>query len=216
MTDQNFDAMRRAMVESQLRTTGVNDPRVVAAMAMVPREHFVPAERRALAYMDRPVALGGGRELNLPEATGALLTAAEIRASDRVLIVGAATGYCAAVVAEIASQVVALEEDALLLQRARETLAGTGVELAQGPLSQGWAAGAPYDLIVIDGRVEQVPDALVDQLADGGRLACAIHDKGATRLALGRKSGPGFGLDMFADCEAVRLPGFAKPKTFVF
>lgn len=216
MTEQKFDAMRRAMVESQLRPTGVSDPRVVAAMAMVPRERFVPADRRALAYMDRPVALGGGRELNLPEATGRLLTAAAIQPSDRTLVVGAATGYTAAVVAEISLQVIALEEDKGLIQVARHALAGSGVELVEGPLSEGWAAGAPYDLIVIDGRVERVPDALVDQLLDGGRLVCATSEKGATRLALGRKSGGGFGLDLFADCEAVTLPGFAKPKTFVF
>lgn len=216
MTELNFDAMRRAMVESQLRTTGVNDPRVVAAMAMVARERFVPAEWRALAYMDRPVPLGHGRELNLPEATGALLTAAEIRPSDRVLIVGAATGYTAAVVAEIALQVTALEENEALIGLGRDALAGSGVELAHGPLNQGWTAGAPYDLIIVDGLVEQVPDILTEQLADGGRVACALLDRGASRLAIGRKSGAGFGLDLFADCDAVALPGFAKPKTFVF
>src|SRR4051812_47352164 len=106
MTEQNFEAMRRGMVESQLRTTGVNDPRVIAAMAVVPRERFVPVERRALAYMDRPVALGGGRSLNLPEATGALLTAAAVRASDKVLLVGAASGYTAALLDRLAGQVV--------------------------------------------------------------------------------------------------------------
>ncbi len=216
MTEQNFETMRRAMVESQLRTTGVNDPRVVAAMAMVPRERFVPAEWQALAYMDRPVPLGSGRELNLPEATGALLTAAAIRPSDKVLIVGAATGYTAAVVADIALQVTALEENEALIDQGRAALAGTGVQLAQGPLAEGWSAGAPYDLIIVDGLVEQVPDALIEQLADGGRLACALLDRGASRLAIGRKSGAGFGLDLFADCDASPLPGFAKPKTFVF
>jgi protein-L-isoaspartate(D-aspartate) O-methyltransferase len=216
MTELDFEAMRRAMVESQLRTTGVNDPRVVAAMAMVPRERFVPVERRALAYMDRPVAVGNGRELNLPEATGALLTAAEIRPSDRVLIVGAATGYTAALVAEIALQVTALEEDEALIAQGRDALAGTGVELAHGLLNQGWAAAAPYDLIIVDGLIEQVPDALIAQLSEGGRLACALLDQGASRLAVGRKSGAAFGLDLFADCDAAALPGFAKPKAFVF
>lgn len=216
MTELNYETMRRAMVESQLRTTGVNDPRVVAAMAMVPRERFVPAEWRALAYMDRPVPLGHARELNLPEATGALLTAADLRSQDRVLIVGAGTGYTAAVVAEIALDVTALEENEALVEQAREALAGLGVQLAQGPLNQGWAAAAPYDLIIVDGLIEQVPDALVAQLADGGRLACALLDGGASRLAIGRKSGTGFGLDLFADCDAVALPGFAKPKAFVF
>lgn len=216
MTEQNFEAMRRAMVESQLRTTGVNDPRVVAAMAVVPRERFVPADRRALAYMDRPVALGGGRALNLPEATGLLLTAAAIRPVDRVLLVGAATGYTAALLERLAGSVVALEQDAELLAAAREALADSAVELVEGPLDQGWSAGAPYDLILVDGLVEQVPETLVAQLVEGGRLAGAVLNNGASRLALGFKSGTGFGLDLFADCEAAPLPGFARPKSFVF
>jgi protein-L-isoaspartate(D-aspartate) O-methyltransferase len=214
MTDQSFEAMRRAMVESQLRTTGVNDPRVIAAMSAVPRERFVPEERRALAYMDRPVALGGGRELNLPEATGLLLTAAQVTRRDRVLLVGAATGYTAALLQQLAGIVVALEEDARLAGVARGLL--QNVEIVEGPLNQGWSAAAPYDLIFIDGAIEQVPDALIDQLAEDGRLAAAIRENGATRLGLGRKAGTGFGMDLFADCEASPLPGFAKPKTFVF
>ena len=119
MTEQNFEAMRRAMVESQLRTTGVSDPRVIAAMAETPRERFVPAERRALAYTDRPVTLGEGRALNPPEATGRLLTAADVRPADHVLIVGAATGYTAALLARLAGHVAALEEDPALLAQAR-------------------------------------------------------------------------------------------------
>jgi protein-L-isoaspartate(D-aspartate) O-methyltransferase len=216
MTEQNFEAMRRAMVESQLRTTGVNDPRVIAAMAEVPRERFVPVERRGVAYADRPVALGGGRALNIPEATGLMLTAAAVRASDKVLLVGAASGYTAALLDRLAAHVVALEEDSALLSFARENLAGSRVELVEGPLNQGWTAAAPYDLIFVDGLIEQVPDALVAQLADGGRLACAVLDRQTSRLAVGRKSGTGFGLDLFADCEAAVLPGFVRPKTFVF
>lgn len=217
MTEQNFEAMRRAMVESQLRTTGVNDPRVVAAMAAVPRERFVPEDRRALAYMDRPVTLGGGRELNLPEATGRLLTAAQLTAHDRVLLVGAATGYAAALLDRLAGSVVALESDPALVAVARDALADAGkVELVEGPLAEGWPAGAPYDVIFIDGLIERIPDTLVTQLADNGRLACALLDRGMSRLALGRRSGDSFGVDLFADCEAVALPGFAQPKTFTF
>lgn len=215
MTDLSFEAMRRAMVESQLRTTGVSDARVVAAMATVPRERFVPAERHALAYMDRPIALGGGRELNLPEATGKLLTAAQIGPDDHILVVGAGSGYTAALAAELARSVVALEENEALAEAAETAVAGR-VQLVRGALVEGWAAAAPYDVVLIDGLVEHVPDALPAQLADGGRLACAILDRGASRLAIGRKTGAAFGLDLFADCEASPLPGFAKPKTFVF
>jgi protein-L-isoaspartate(D-aspartate) O-methyltransferase len=185
-------------------------------MAEVPRERFVPVERRALAYMDRPVALGADRALNTPEATGLMLTAAAVRTSDKVLLVGAASGYTAAVLDRLAAQVVAVEEDPALLTFARENLAGSRVELVEGPLSQGCAGSAPYDLVFVDGLIEQVPDALVAQLADGGRLACALLDRQTSRLAIGRKSGAGFGVDMFADCEAVALPGFARPKSFVF
>jgi protein-L-isoaspartate(D-aspartate) O-methyltransferase len=216
MTEHNYEAMRRAMVESQLRTTGVNDPRVVAAMAAIPRERFVPPEWRALAYIDRPVPLGHGRELNLPEATGRLLTAAQVAKGERVLLVGAATGYTAALLAELGAAVVALEEQRDLIAFAREALAGAGIRLAEAPLVEGWAPEAPYDLIFIDGAVEQVPEVLLGQMVEGGRLAAAIHERGATRLGLGRKSGAGFGMDLFADCESVRLPGFEKPKSFVF
>jgi len=216
MTEQNFEAMRRAMVESQLRTTGVNDARVIAAMAAVPRERFVPAEWRALAYMDRPVPLGHGRELNLPEATGRLLTVAQVSRGDRVLLVGAGSGYTAALLSELGARVVALEVQPDLRAMAREALQGGAVQVVEGPLHEGWAGSAPYDLIFIDGLVEQVPEVLLAQLVDGGRLATAIYEKGATRLALGRKAGAGFGMDLFADCEAVRLPGFERPKTFVF
>jgi protein-L-isoaspartate(D-aspartate) O-methyltransferase len=216
MTEQNYDLMRRAMVESQLRTTGVSDPRVVAAMASVPRERFVPDERRALAYIDRPVDLGGGRALNLPEATGRLLTAARVMPEDRVLVIGAASGYAAALLADLAGHVVALDCDAALVAAARAALADTAVEMVEGPLAEGWAAGGPYDLIFIDGLIGHVPDALVAQLAEGGRLAAAIEDHGASRLGIGRRSGTGFGVDLFADCEAVRLPGFDRPRTFTF
>lgn len=209
--NQDFDQMRRAMVSSQLRPNAVNEPRVVAAMADVPRERYVPAERCAMAYADRLVPIGGGRFLNTPMATGRLLSEARPLPIDRVLVVGAATGYTAAVLAQLGASVVALEEDAALTP-VREA----GVTPVSGPLAEGWAEAAPYDLIVIDGVVEFVPQALIDQLADGGRLATAIVERGVTRLAIGRKSGAGFGMVSFADAEAAPLPGFSKPPEFVF
>ncbi|KQN03896.1 protein-L-isoaspartate O-methyltransferase family protein [Sphingomonas sp. Leaf25] len=210
----DFDAMRHAMVVSQLRTSAVSDPRVVEAMGDVPREAFVPAAQAGVAYRDAALPLGGGRAINAPLILGRLLTAAEIVADDRVLIIGAATGYSAAVTARIAGSVVALEEDAAMVATARGAVAGA--EVVEGPLTQGWAAAAPYDVILIDGAVEQVPDAIVAQLAPGGRLATGIVDRGVTRLALGRKTGGGFGLTEFADLDCVVLPGFARPKTFQF
>lgn len=216
MTEQNYEQMRRAMVASQLRTTAVNDPRVVAAMNAVPRELHVPVENRAIAYIDRPVPLPGGRELNAPMSTGRLLTEAHVQPEDHVLIVGAATGYSAALLAELAASVVALEENATLLDIARQAVKSDKVRFVEGPLNAGWRKGAPYDLILIDGVVEDVPQAIVDQLAEDGRLATAIVDRGVTRLAIGRRAGKSFGYSAFADADAVPLPGFERPKSFVF
>ncbi|HEX8241586.1 MAG TPA: protein-L-isoaspartate O-methyltransferase [Allosphingosinicella sp.] len=216
MTEHAFEHMRRAMVASQLRTTGTNDPRVLAAMGEVPRERFVPADRAPLAYADAVVPLKPGRDFNSPMALGRLLTEASPRPGERVLVVAAATGYAAAVLARLAGPVVAVEEDPELAAQARSNLAGTGVRLVEGPSGRGFPDAAPYDLILIDGAVEFVPDALVGQLADGGRLASGLLENGVTRLAIGRRAGEGFGMAAFADAAAAILPGFAKPRAFKF
>ena len=216
MTEHAFEPMRRAMVASQLRTTGVNDPRVVAAMGEVARERFVPEERRALAYADALVPLGGGRALNPPMALGLLLTEARLTGRERALVVGAGTGYSAALLARLAGSVVALEEDADLAAFARKALAGSGVEVVKGALARGWPKSAPYDFILIDGAVEHVPQALADQVADGGRIALGLVDQGVTRLAIGRVAQGAFGATVFADAEAAILPGFEKPRGFSF
>ena len=216
MTEHNFEHMRRAMVATQLRTTGTNDARVLAAMGEVPRERFVPAQRVSLAYADALVPLKPGRDFNSPMALGRLLTEAAPRPGERALVVAAATGYAAAVLARLVGPVVALEEDSELAALARANLADTEAVLVEGPLAQGWAAEAPYDLILIDGAVETVPDALVAQLAEGGRLAAGLLENGVTRLAIGRRAGEGFGMAAFADAAAAILPGFAKPRAFKF
>ena len=216
MTEHNFEQMRRAMVASQLRTTGVNDPRVVAAMGAVPRERFVPPERCALAYADTLVPIGHGRQLNPPMALGRMLAEARLRGHEKALVIGAATGYSAAVLARLAGSVTAVEEVPELAGFARDALAGTGVELVEGPLNQGHAAGAPYDFILIDGAVEHVPQAIVDQLADGGEFALALLDEGVTRLCVGRVVGGAFGTTAVSDAAAAVLPGFEKPRGFSF
>ncbi|MEG3151409.1 protein-L-isoaspartate O-methyltransferase [Sphingomonas sp. ZT3P38] len=217
MDSDRFEAMRHAMVASQLRTNAVSDARVVAAMARVPREAFLPAEVRAIAYRDTAVPLGRERYQNVPIATGRLLTEAYLLPTDRVLLVGAAGGYTAAVLAELVAQVVAVESDPGLAADAQTALgAYTNVTLVEGALEAGHAAGAPYDVLVIDGAVEQVPDALVAQLAAGGRVVAGIADRGITRLSSGRKTAGGFGLLDFADIDCVSLPGFARAKTFTF
>lgn len=212
MTETNFASMRAAMVESQLRTSDVSDVRVVEAMGKVPREDFVPSERKAMAYIDRPVPLGNGRSLNPPLATGRLLTEAAIKRGEKVLLIGAASGYTAAVLAQMGADVTAVE-DAELLTQANPPL---GVTFVTGSLAAGHPAGAPYNVIVIDGAVEEVPSSLIDQLVEGGRLTTGIFDNGVSRLAFGRKSASAFGLTHIADIEMVLLPEFTKPKTFVF
>lgn len=216
MTEQNFDQMRHAMVASQLRTNAVDDPRVIDAVARVARERHVPDARKAAAYTDRAIPLANGRALNPPLTTARLINEAQPQAGERVLLVGAATGYAAALLGQLVGSVTALEEDEALLATARGAVKAKAVGFVTGPLNQGWAEGAPYDLILVDGAIAHVPDALVDQLADGGRLATAILDRGVARLSIGRKSGKGFGLSAFVDAEAVTLPGFASPKTFTF
>ncbi|WP_442681181.1 protein-L-isoaspartate O-methyltransferase family protein [Sphingomonas sp. ASY06-1R] len=213
MTEHNFEQMRRAMVDSQLRTTAVNDPRVVAAMGEVPRERYVPAAQAAIAYLDTALAVAPGRSIPAPMILGRLLTEARVKPSDRVLVVGANTGYAAAVLATLAASVIALEEDASLLADASLPAQVTPVS---GPLGAGWPEAALYDLILFDGAVEQVPPAIVAQLVDGGRIAAPIVEDGITRLAIGRKAGGAFGMITFADAEAPVLPGFAVRKGFTF
>ena len=213
----SFETMRHAMVQSQLRTNAVNDPRVVTAMAKVAREAFVPESARRLAYRDTAVAIGNGRYLNLPIATGKLLTEAYLEPTDKVLLIGAAGGYTAAVLAGLVRSVVAVESDADLAAHARQALgAYANVELVEGPLDQGHAAGAPYDVLVVDGGVEALPESLVGQVAAGGRVVTGLIERGVPRLASGRTIKNGFGLRAFADIDCVPLPGFAVPRGFAF
>ncbi len=212
-----FEAMRHAMVASQLRTSGVNDARVVEAMAVTPREEFLPEAHRAIAYRDTLLPLFGGRRHNSPLATGLLLTHAEIAPSDRVLLIGAAGGYAAALLAQIAGSVVAVEEETSLAALARTALGRYGnVEVVEGPLAAGADKAGPYDLLIVDGAVEHLPDALLAQLKPGGRVATGVVDRGVTRLATGRRTEGGFGLIDFLDIECAVLPGFERLRTFQF
>jgi len=216
MTEHVFEPMRRAMVATQLRTTGVNDPRVVAAMGAVPRERFVPDDRLALAYADALVPVAPGRALNPPMALGRMLTEARLGGGERALVIGAATGYSAALLARLVASVVALEEEDELVAFARTALEGSSVELVKGPLARGYAKGGPYDFILLDGAVEVVPPAIVAQVADGGTIALALLDEGVSRLAIGRVVAGAFGATVFADAETAPLPGFARPHSFSF
>jgi protein-L-isoaspartate(D-aspartate) O-methyltransferase len=208
----DYAAARQAMVDSQLRPQGVNDPSVVDAMSLVPREQFVPDDVRPLAYIDRSLPIGEGRSMPAPAVLGRLLTALAPLNGERALVVGAGTGYSAAIMRELGLAVSAVESSASLAAAARTN----GINVIEGPLGKGAKASAPYDLILIDGAVEHIPDELVDQLADGGRLGAAVVDRGITRLVIGRKVAGSFGSVSIADAATPALPGFERPRAFTF
>ena len=217
MTD--FAAARRHMVDGQVRTADVTDLRIQAAMLEIPRENFAPPALAPLAYLDLdlPVGEGGSRRLLKPMVLAKLIHAADVAPSDRVLDVGCATGYGAAVLARIASQVVALEVDAGLAQAARSALAGRhNVSLVTGPLSAGWPQGAPYDVILLEGATEVVPQAFLDQLKNGGRLVCVLSNGPGAKAMLYCRSGDELGGRPIFDANATVLPGFAKAPVFAF
>ena len=222
MTD--FAAARRMMVDGQVRTADVTDLRLIAAMIELPRERFVPERNAALAYLDfdLPASDGEGRAgrcLLKPMVLAKLIQLAEIEQTDRVLDVGCATGYSSALLAHLAGSVVALEQDPALSRRAEQTIAELGivnVQVVVGPLIAGWPAAEPYDVIVLQGGTEIVPETLLAQLKDGGRLVCALGS-GPLRKAMLYRSieGEVSGRPAF-DAAAPLLPGFARQPAFVF
>lgn len=214
----DFTAMRRVMVESQLRPSDVNDPVVIGAMAVTPREDFVPDARQATCYMDRAVPLGtAGRMLNPPLAAGLMLDRAQLRSDDNVLIVGAGTGYLAALLSPLVASVVALEEDKTLAAAAKTNLKDyQNIGVVTGDLGKGHAKKGPYSLIFIDGAAEILPEALTKQLTENGRLLTGLVEDGVTRVALGNNRGGVFGIVSFADSDVTPLPHFAAPKKYEF
>jgi protein-L-isoaspartate(D-aspartate) O-methyltransferase len=208
----DYAAARRAMIESQLRPIGVTDPIVLDAMGKVERERFLPSHTRPLAYVDRAVAMGGGRFLPAASVLGQLLTQMMPKMGQRALVIGSGTGYSAAVLKAMGLDVVALESSTELAETAREL----GIDTVVGPLAAGHKKGAPYHQILLDGAVEYIPDAIVEQLADGGRLGTALVDHGVARLVGGRKAGGAFGYLSIADAGTPALPGFNRPRAFTF
>jgi protein-L-isoaspartate(D-aspartate) O-methyltransferase len=227
----DFRAARRAMVDGQVRTNGVTNLDLIEAMLDVPREAFVPERLAALAYLDLDLSLpagdGAARYLLKPMVTAKLIQAADIGAKDRVLVVGSATGYSAAVVSRLAEAVVALEENPALADAARAVLGRLGfaaVTPAVGRLVDGWPAAAPFDVILIEGGVEVLADALFGQLAEGGRLVAVMYcgqDGGRLEGRVGKATlfrsvrGEVGGRPLF-DSAAPLLPGFAKAPAFIF
>ena len=207
------EEMRRNMVDSQLRTSGVNTPWIVAAMLATPREAFV-ADASSAVYMDRSFPLGGGRMLNPPVAAGQMLMVAEPKPTDRVLLIGAGTGYLAALLVRKVASLVAVEETAVLADNFAASL--PDVQLLRSAHNTGAPDNAPFDLIIIDGAINELPQTLTGQLVDGGRVVTGITDGPVSRLATGVKRGSHLALRTVADMEIAALPGFARAKEFVF
>jgi protein-L-isoaspartate(D-aspartate) O-methyltransferase len=215
-----FADARTCMVDSQIRPNRVTDPRILAAMRRLPREQFVPANVVSLAYADEDVPLGKGRFLMEPMIFAKLLQAANLIENENVLIVGAGTGYSAAVLAACGCRVTALEDDPALLAIAGRILPveAPGVTLVSGPLAAGWSKNAPYDLILIDGAVPEIPPALAAQTRrETGRIIAAIHTPGrVTQAVIAEATAAGLGLSTLFDCATPAIPSMEKTPAFAF
>ena len=207
---------RLHMVNSQLRTSDVHDARVLAAFLDTPRERFVASPMANLAYLDQDVAASGpeGRKLLAPRALALLLQAADVQPGDRALEVGGGSGYGAALLASLGAKAVALETNSAA---ARAALSGVdSVEIVEGDLAKGCAAKGPYDVILVNGAVQNMPPALLDQLAVGGRLVAIDAREGSGRGVILEKSASGHGERAFFDARADILPGFERALAFAF
>jgi protein-L-isoaspartate(D-aspartate) O-methyltransferase len=214
----DFATLRRMMVDGQVRTADVTDRPLIQAMLDVPRERFLPPAQAGLAYLDLDLPVGtAGRRLLKPMVLAKMLQALDVSAGTRVLDVGCATGYAAAVMARLGASVVALEEERGLAAQAKANLAGLGaVTLVEGRLADGDAARAPYDAILVEGAIELDPGPLCRQLADGGRLICILGAGPAAKVTMFRRDADDITPRIIFDAAGSALPGFAKPAAFAF
>ena len=216
----DYAVARLNMIEGQIRPNKVTDGRVLAAMAEVPRERFVPKKLQGAAYVDEDLAVAPGRHLMEPAVFARLLQAAAIAPTDLVLDIGCATGYSTAVLARLAATVVAVESDGGLAKTAVALLAELDADNAvvvEGELKAGYAKQAPYDAIVLGGAVEQVPPAITDQLAEGGRLAAVVADGSSVGVGVLMLRARGALLRrVLFDAAVPPLPGFEAERGFVF
>lgn len=221
----DFNRLRQSMVDSQIRPNDVTDLRIIAAMLEVPRERFVPASRADLAYLDDDLPLndaGSGstpRYLIEPMVLAKLIQALDLSGNERVLDVGCATGYSSALLRQLTAEVVAIESDPDLAATARGILAElavAAVQVVSGPLINGVPEAGPYDAILLNGSVEYVPDALLDQLREAGRLVAVIRSGPLGRATLHRRIDGDVSRRPLFDAAIPMLPGFEVPRGFVF
>jgi len=223
----DFNAARHNMVESQLRPNNVTEPRLIETMGQLPREVFVPSARRSTAYCDECIEVSsadgdgqGARYLMEPMTFGRLVQLSAVGKDDLVLDVGCTTGYSAAVLGNLADSVVAVEATEAMVEEAGNHLSEMGVDNAAvlvGKLNEGCPQQGPYDVIVLEGAVEHVPDGLLSQLKDGGRLVAVIEQGGVGQVRLFQKSGSTISERSGLGANAKPLPGFeAAREEFVF
>ncbi len=216
----DYAARRHSMVENQIRTNRVTDPLVIEAMDGIPREAFVPDEMKGIAYLDEDIPIGGGRYLMEPLVIARLLQAAEIKPEDVILDIGCGSGYVSAVMARMANVVVALESDSGLAARANSALTNLGLDtvaVVEGPLRDGYVRQAPYDVIFFGGAMAKVPGAIVEQLAEGGRMVAVVTgDQGIGAGTLFLKVGGVVSRREVFNAATPFLPGFEPVKEFTF
>lgn len=213
----DFADRRRTMVDTQIRPSDVTKFPIINAMLEVPRETFVPDAKREAAYADDVVDLGDNRHMPEPRTLAKMLDALNIQAGDAVLDIGAGLGYSSAVAARMAQLVVAVEEDPDMANVAQSLLMEAGADNAvvhAGPLAEGAPEHAPYDVIMVQGAVEQMPEGLLAQLKEGGRIACVFDDRGMGTARIGLKSGGRVSWRFAFNAAADVLPGFAREAEF--
>ncbi len=215
----DFANVRHNMVTSQIRTNRVTDPVVIGAIAALPREAFVPKAMQSLAYRDGDLPVGGDRYLMEPMVLARLLQLVHVHPTDVVLDIGCATGYSAGVLARMAATVIALESDPALAKAAMAVLAAQGIDNAAvvtAPLTGGYPAQAPYDIIVFEGMVDIIPEDIRDQLAEGGRLVAMVQGNRLATATLITRTGQIFSRRTAFEGSIARLPGFEQSPGFVF
>ena len=215
MTD--FSDRRRMMVDTQIRPADVTKYPIIEALLAIPRENFVPDSQSEVAYADQSVPLSDGRVVPEPRTLAKMLDALDVRQDELVLDVACGLGYSTAVVARLAQMVIGVEEDESLAAEAQETLSNSSADNAivhQGALAEGAAEHGPYDVILIEGGVEEVSDALLAQLKDGGRIAALFMSGALGEVKIGYKSAGRVSWRFEFNAGAPVLPGFAKPEVF--